>query len=166
MQCATHPDVETELSCGRCEKPICPRCLVYTPVGARCRDCAQVKSLPMYNLGTTTLIRAALAAIVVGAGTGVVWWLFNSLTYGFIFVLLIGFALGYAIGEAVSLAANRKRGPPLQVIAVAGVIVAYIVRTGLLFVVDGWGLDELRLVDAFALLAVVFAGVIAVQRLR
>jgi len=166
MQCATHPDVETELGCGRCGKAICPRCLVYTPVGTRCRDCAQVKALPTYNLGTQTLVRASVAAAVVGAGTGVIWWLFNALTYGFIFVLLIGFALGYMISEAVSLAANRKLGPPLQIIAVGGVIFAYLVRTGLLIVVDGWGFDELRLIDAFALLAVVFAGVIAVQRLR
>lgn len=166
MQCATHPDVETELTCGRCEKPICPRCMVYTPVGARCRECAQVKRLPTYNLGTQTLVLAGVAAVVVGAGTGVIWWLFNSLTYGFLFVLLIGFALGYVIGEAVSLAANRKRGPPLQVIAVIGVIFAYLVRTALLVVVDGWGFGELRLIDAFALLAVVFASVIAVNRLR
>ena len=35
MACATHPEVETGLSCGRCETLICPRCLVQTPVGTR-----------------------------------------------------------------------------------------------------------------------------------
>ena len=41
FKCARHPSVETTLRCGRCETPICPRCLVHTPVGARCPDCGQ-----------------------------------------------------------------------------------------------------------------------------
>ena len=36
--------------------------MVYTPVGARCRECAQVKRLPTYNLGTQTLVLAGLCA--------------------------------------------------------------------------------------------------------
>jgi hypothetical protein len=39
MYCANHPNVETELSCGRCGKPICTRCLVHMEVGIRCREC-------------------------------------------------------------------------------------------------------------------------------
>ena len=27
MKCATHADTETELRCGHCEKPICPKCM-------------------------------------------------------------------------------------------------------------------------------------------
>ena len=50
MKCAAHPDTETGLSCGRCDTPICPRCLVETPVGARCRKCANVRRLPTYSV--------------------------------------------------------------------------------------------------------------------
>ncbi len=35
MKCATHPEVDTNLRCGKCGKPICLRCLVQTPVGDR-----------------------------------------------------------------------------------------------------------------------------------
>ncbi len=39
MQCARH-NRETLISCGRCDAPVCPRCMVYTDVGVRCRDCS------------------------------------------------------------------------------------------------------------------------------
>ena len=67
MQCATHPSVETELACSRCGKPICPRCLVITPVGARCRECARLRRLPTYRLGTVFILRGLGAALAAGA---------------------------------------------------------------------------------------------------
>jgi hypothetical protein len=39
MYCANHPKVETELACGRCDTPVCTRCVVHTEVGIRCRRC-------------------------------------------------------------------------------------------------------------------------------
>ena len=98
MQCATHPNVETELSCGRCEKPICPRCMVHTPVGARCRECAQVRRIPTYNMSSTTFVRAAGAAIAGGIGIGGVWAFFNVISYIF-YGVIAGLAIGYLIGE-------------------------------------------------------------------
>lgn len=43
MRCALDPDTETNLTCGKCGQPICPKCLVQTPVGARCPQCAALK---------------------------------------------------------------------------------------------------------------------------
>jgi len=40
MRCAYHSNTETDLTCGRCDTPICPRCLVHTEVGIRCPGCA------------------------------------------------------------------------------------------------------------------------------
>lgn len=39
--CYRHPDRETLLGCGSCERPICTSCLVETPVGMRCPECAR-----------------------------------------------------------------------------------------------------------------------------
>ncbi len=39
--CANHPTVETTLRCNRCDKPICPKCAVKSPVGYRCRECVK-----------------------------------------------------------------------------------------------------------------------------
>jgi hypothetical protein len=166
MQCATHPNVETELGCSRCGKAICSRCLVHTPVGARCRECANIRRIPTYNLGSETFVRGAGTAVAVGAATGGVWYFFNGLTFalGIFLTILLGLGIGYVIGEAVQVAANRRAGPPLQVIAVAGVVIAYLVRTSLLVIVDGWTFADLRAIDVFALLAVAAAGWVAAQR--
>src|ERR1700689_4472560 len=41
--CAKHKNVVTRVTCGRCEKPICPKCLIIGPAGVRCKDCARNK---------------------------------------------------------------------------------------------------------------------------
>jgi membrane associated rhomboid family serine protease len=37
--CYRHPDRETGIRCTRCERPICPECMVSASVGFQCRDC-------------------------------------------------------------------------------------------------------------------------------
>jgi len=61
MKCATHPQVETNLRCGKCGKLICPKCMIQTPVGARCLDCARLYKLPTYQVSTKYYLRAILA---------------------------------------------------------------------------------------------------------
>jgi hypothetical protein len=41
--CYRHPRELTNLSCGRCGKAICHRCVVIGPAGPRCRDCGTLK---------------------------------------------------------------------------------------------------------------------------
>lgn len=41
MYCYRHPKRATQLSCGRCEKPVCEDCVVIGPAGPRCPDCAK-----------------------------------------------------------------------------------------------------------------------------
>lgn len=39
--CNRHKKETTRITCGRCEKPICPQCAVHGPAGIRCSDCAR-----------------------------------------------------------------------------------------------------------------------------
>ncbi len=131
MKCATHQDVETSLACGRCSTPICPKCLVETPVGARCRKCAGVKRLPTYNITPAQYLKAVGAGLAIAVALGIVWaWLRMAVEipfFGLTASLLLGTGAAFAISEVVSRAINRKRGTPLQVIAAACFVLCYIV---------------------------------------
>ncbi len=132
MQCAAHPSVETELACSKCGKAICPRCLHHTPVGARCRECANLRPLPQYQISAGYLLRGLGAAVATGVVLGGLWGILVPFGGFFLFGLLLGFGLGYAVGQAVSVVTNRKVGPPLQALAAAGVVIAYLVRSAIL----------------------------------
>src|SRR3989337_4367586 len=119
MQCARHHKVETELTCGRCETPICPRCAFFRDGGARCPTCAPARKLPQFEVGFVYLLRGAAAALGTGAALGAVWGALLPGGIGFLGLFLAAF-LGYAIAEAVSVVTNRKAGTTLQVIAAGG----------------------------------------------
>ena len=158
--CSRHPQVETALLCGRCGTPICPRCLVQTPVGARCPDCANVRRLPTVDVPIIFLLRGLVAAIVAGAVVGGIWG-YMSAGGGFVgfFLIFIAMGIGWAISESISLATNRKRSTALQACAVLGVVLAYLVHN----VVAGG--PVLPAGDIWGYLAAAFAAVFAVSRL-
>jgi hypothetical protein len=130
LHCARHPHTETVLRCGRCDTPICAKCMVMSPVGARCPTCAQVKR---FALGLKPVEIAK--AIGFGIGLGAV----GTIILTFIpFLGLIGYAaLGFGVGEVVSIGANRKRVPSLAPIAVACLFLGYVVGIDLLLLYQG-----------------------------
>ena len=123
MYCARHSKIETNLKCGKCDKPICPKCTVQTPVGARCSDCAKRTRLPVFQVSVLDYLKAAGTALALGIGFGVLWIIIEPYLKGFSY-LMAAFA-GYAIGELVSLAVNRKRSKGLQIISAAGVVACF-----------------------------------------
>ncbi|HMA37139.1 MAG TPA: hypothetical protein VKY74_21975 [Chloroflexia bacterium] len=116
LYCANHPTVPTYLRCGRCDKPICARCRVATPVGHRCFTCANVTVLPTYAVSRNYYTRAVLAGLGLATGVGLLW----ALLPGFQFWAAL--ILGLGAGEVVSAAANQKRGPGLQAVGIVSVI--------------------------------------------
>jgi len=113
--CARHKSVKTRLRCGRCEKPICPKCTQYGPTGARCGDCASNRSSHMYQVGPTQFLIAFAVAFALSVAAA-----FAVRFVGF-FVLLYAPVVGTFIGKTVVSAVKGKRGTPLAVVASIGV---------------------------------------------
>jgi hypothetical protein len=161
VYCARHPQVETALRCGRCDTPICPRCLVQGPVGARCPDCANLRRLPTVDVSPVYLARGLAAGLAAGVAVGAAWAYITGGrgVFGF-FIIFIAMGIGWAVAEAVSWATNRKRSTALAGCAICGVVVAYFVHN----LVAGDPL--LPRGDLWNYIAVVLAAVFASQRLK
>ena len=157
-RCYWHSEVETRLSCSRCGKPICPQCLVQVPVGIRCRDCGRVSRMPTYDVSPSYLARAVAVAVAVAVGGGILWALVSGSFLGRIpFVSsLMAVAVGYAAGELISRATNKKRGTTLAWLAGGAVVAAFLVS----WVARPFGFE------IWGLLFILFGVIIAVQRVR
>ena len=157
LQCYWHPSVETSLSCSRCGKAMCTECLVQAPVGIRCRECGKAASLPTFDVTPVYYARAVGAGLVCAVGGGVAWAVANLILQGIPFLpWLIAIGIGYAAGELISLAANRKRSKGLAWIAGGSVVVAFLISSQILFYGS----------PIWALLAVAIGVYTAVQRVR
>jgi hypothetical protein len=132
VECPRDPGVETALRCQQCDQPICPRCLIQSPVGAKCRDCARVVRSPIYTVRGAQLARSVAVAVIGGLVTGLIWgFVLLPFTFGFLSIFL-GAGLGYAFTRMLEWASGRKRGPVMIWLAVAGIGLAWAVT--LLFV--------------------------------
>ena len=96
MNCARHPKVETNLRCGKCDQPICPKCAVQTPVGARCPDCARLTRLPVFRISLRDYSKALAIGLVVAAASGIAWGFLTPhlAGYGYLLALFVGYAIG------------------------------------------------------------------------
>jgi hypothetical protein len=171
--CARHRNVETHLRCGKCGIPICPKCLVHTPVGARCPKCAAPPRSARRGLGPFTYLLAGLAGLGVGMVGGVVLLVVPFGAFAIVPLLLTGFL----VGEAISATAKRWYGPRLAVLAFACAVVGPLLSRGLVILPlvpaeDAFGkvvgalLAMGRSVGGFELLLLGVAGVIAATRVQ
>ncbi len=146
QQCPRHPTIWTRLRCSKCGTPICPRCMVETPVGFRCPSCAGLSSLAWNDVPTTLLLRAALVGLLVAIAVGWLWsW---APAWQFYLALLLGFG----VAEAMAWAARAQRGVALQIIGMLCVSLGLVLsrlfllgRTGLSLADVIMQLDDARL---------------------
>ncbi|MGW1025528.1 rhomboid family intramembrane serine protease [Streptomyces sp. NPDC002577] len=79
--CYRHPDRETGIRCTRCERPICPECMLNASVGFQCPDCVREGSgtghAPIANQprtiagGTMTADPRLITKILIGINLAV-----------------------------------------------------------------------------------------------
>jgi MFS family permease len=124
MYCYRHPKIATKVSCGKCDRPICTRCMVSGPAGMRCPECASLRGSTLYKVHPGRLaltIAASIACGVIGA--------YILVFIGF-FVFFIGPAYGTAIAEVVLRVSGRKRGRLIEAIGIGGICLGALIALG------------------------------------
>jgi len=118
--CARHKNVHTRLRCGRCEKPICPKCTLMGPTGARCRECAGLRSSHVYQVKPGNLAKAFVAALVLGAIGAQIIEAAGTLVF---WALLYAPAIVPLMSRIVDKLTGGKRGPVIAGASCAGVTI-------------------------------------------
>ena len=143
--CEIHTDVETGLRCIECDRYMCAKCAVHTPVGYKCAQCVRQQDNRFFQ-GTNLdyLIVAAVAAL----GGFLTLLLLTRLPFGF-FIIFIGAAIGGAIGQAALRITKRRRGRYSGEIGagatVLGGVIAIVLGGGLVGI---WGIIGLGIIAA------------------
>lgn len=117
-ECSFHPGVETEMRCAECERYICPKDMVSTPVGYKCRVCATPARSQYVVVKPGQALKAALAAGAVGVGGGVLLGMFAGGFFG----IFLGFIWGSATAETARRASGGHREWSVGIIAVAAIV--------------------------------------------
>lgn len=100
--CYKHPKELTVLSCGRCDRPICTRCVVLGPAGPRCKDCAR-SNVPLTARGLASDLTTP-----VKAGLRMGPWAI------YIYVMIGLALLGFVRGCFSDITGSRTRGPDVS----------------------------------------------------
>lgn len=85
--CFKHKKEPTRVTCGRCEKPICHKCLIVGPAGVRCRECARRKA-PVRIRGVVHDAGRGLGNLGAQIGSRPVWYLW-------IWMMILNFFRGF-----------------------------------------------------------------------
>jgi hypothetical protein len=123
--CYRHPDRETWVRCGRCDRPICTACAMQGPVGFRCRDCGKPVRDPMTQFTSLQLVGGLAASF----GGGLLAAYISSM-FGF-FALFVAFFAGGLIVEGITRITGYKMGTVMNVVVYGGIVAGAAVAFGI-----------------------------------
>lgn len=140
--CANHPTVPTALRCNKCDRYICLKCAMRTPVGYRCKQCVREQQSVYFNAklhddAVAFLVSAAVAAIVIPL-SGILLGAFFF--YGFYFAFIAGPMAGGILVQVVRTAVGRRRSRYMVYSVLAGIVIGGIVGLGIAQVAAGYAL--------------------------
>jgi len=117
--CAKHPKVMTFVRCGRCDTPICVNCMVDSPVGKKCRDCARARTHVQESSAAQVLGAFALATLIAVPAA----WGMKVIPIFYI----VPFLYGWVVSEAALVGGKRSRSTAVQVVTgLAGLLGGFI----------------------------------------
>ncbi|MGO8673194.1 MAG: hypothetical protein ACLQVD_17780 [Capsulimonadaceae bacterium] len=135
MLCYRHKRVETAVSCGRCDRPICTQCMIPGPAGIRCPECAAVGKLPFDQVPPARLALATVAGLATGFLGA---WILASIPF---FSLFLAYYYGGLLAEIVFRAAGRRGARQVTVISISSIILGYVphIVSSVLIIVHAFG---------------------------
>ena len=137
-ECPRDQGVETNLRCGQCGDPICPRCMVYAPVGSKCPDCASIGGPAIFKVTQSDIVRigilGGLTAVGIGAIAAVILaalWSLDILegTNSSIWLIVVGvaqFAGVMGVAQIMQAISGRKYANSLRILAGALALLFYV----------------------------------------
>jgi len=142
-RCSYHPDVETDLTCTECGKPICPKEMVLTPVGYKCPEHARPVRSQYTFVKPKQLAMAIGAGALVGVGGA---FLIAAIGWG---GFILGILWGSLTSEAVRRASGGHRG------GTVGTVAAVSIGVGWWLAPISWFVAVIAVVVALVQLAVI-----------
>src|SRR5579871_5001174 len=106
--CMRHPKVETLVSCAGCGGPICTKCMIPTPVGYKCRNCAQLRRAPQYSMSGRHYARVIPGALLLAVGMGFL------LSFSPVLGLFGGLIVGVLVGAGLRRISGYKQGYAME----------------------------------------------------
>ena len=99
-------------------------------MGIRCRECGKAQPMPTYDVQPAHYARGLVAAIALALAGGVLWVVLDRILFGLgafgTVSEMLALPFGYAVGDIISRAVNRKRSAPLSYIAALTVVAGFI----------------------------------------
>jgi B-box zinc finger len=117
LYCANHPQTPTGLRCNRCEKPICVKCAVRTPIGYRCKECVRGQQ-KVFETATWIDYPLLFGVVAILAGLGAL----GASFIGFFTIFLAPIA-GGMIAEAARFVTRKRRSKLLYRLAIIAAVV-------------------------------------------
>lgn len=114
-ECAFHPGTETNVRCVECDRYICPKDFITTPVGYKCKECGRPAA------SARRLVKPRQLAIAIAASLGVGIAGAFLLRFLGVYFWLIAVLLGVATGEAARRGSGGHRTGAIAVVAAVSV---------------------------------------------
>lgn len=126
QRCVHHADRETLVRCSSCGDPICTDCMVFSPVGVKCRRCAKLPRSALVTLKGHRAVKAAAAGILSGTAVGFAYYFLLGALGFFFLSFLLAAAVGVVVGEVVFRASGAYRGRATAAIAACSTVWAFV----------------------------------------
>jgi hypothetical protein len=136
LTCYKHPQIETSLRCNKCERPICARCAVQTPVGYRCAECVRGQQAVFE---TARGYDYAVAVVLGAVGVGLAVFLLSFLD---VWGILLAPVFGGMLAGVIRIAVRRRRSQQLPFAASLGGVLAVLGNIGLILASVAYALGQ------------------------